>query len=193
MRTAILAALLLAACAPDFPMDAAPVAFVATVPGGTPGQAAPLHFPARIGVARVVYRSLTPATGDERAMWEELTAQAGALGSFVPLSGASGDRALSGPKRHDHLRQAAAQQRLEYLLLVDLEPGTGIASALFIDVATGGILATAEAASPRGGAQGFWGGRITNSDRLARVTAPMSAALLPEIVAMLNGLAARAS
>ena len=191
MRLALAAVLLLAACSTDFPMDASPVTVLATPPGDQAQAPAPLRLPARIGLARTVYGNLASPSGDERAMWEDLATRAASFGSLVPLNAG-----LHVPdwtqSRIDNLRNLAAQQRLPYLLLVDLDPARGIASASFLDVTTGAVFATAEAASPDGGARGFWGGPIRNPDRLARVTGTLSRALLPEVEAMLTGLAARA-
>ena len=72
-----------------------------------------------------------------------------------------------------------------------MRPPTGSANVWLYDVASGGLMATAQAVFPTGGANGFWGGRITNPSRLDRVTLRIAEATAPKVEELLRGVAER--
>lgn len=153
-----------------------------------------LSFPARIAVARLVYGDLTTTPAAEAELWDGLIQQTRGFGQVVPLTRLSA--ALGpGPNRINgqELREMAAAQQFDYLLITDLDPGAGTAQSAFIDVRTGFTYATSSAASPSGGQRGFWGGEIRNTGRLDRATYDLAQVLMPDIEEMLRGLAARAN
>ncbi|NRB00478.1 MAG: hypothetical protein HRU32_11765, partial [Rhodobacteraceae bacterium] len=82
-------------------------------------------------------------------------------------------------------------QRYRYILRVAMEPSTGTADVVLIDVGSGAVMATARATSPIGGERGFWGGRIGNTAQRNRVTYEIAQATLPVVEDILRGAAQR--
>lgn len=174
-------AVLLSACAsPDFVGDAPPVAVSTRTPS---------HFelPARFAIARMVYNQAQPAGAKEVELWDALTEQAEELGSFSPLVTGKNDW-IRDP---DTLIEAARAQRYRYLLLVRMHPSTGSADILVYHVGSGGVMATAQAVSPSGGREGFWGGAIGSRRRLERETLKIAKVAIPEVEKILHGIAQR--
>lgn len=86
-----------------------------------------LHFPARIGLARIERRSLTNIPADETASWTDLADELGPrYGEFVPVSPfiASMVRPEDTDLRTDHvvadIRRASARQHLDYVLIYEV-------------------------------------------------------------------------
>jgi hypothetical protein len=152
-----------------------------------------LTFPARIGIARVVRGALTATPADEAALWDGLMNRTRGFGEFVPLSplmaGLSGG---SAPFDLDAARAMGARQHLDYILFVDVSGRDGVAQAAFVDVRNGYPYATAQAAVA-GSEEPFYGwANRRNQQRQAQIALDMTTALIPQIEAMLTGLAARA-
>ncbi|MEP5758661.1 MAG: hypothetical protein ABJ327_04970 [Litoreibacter sp.] len=151
---------------------------------------APDHFelPARFAVARIVYGSMQAASVQEAGLWTGVAQRFSNLGSFSPLVASVPRR---GYARRDNLIEIDRKQRYNYLLLLRMTPSAGFADVALIDVGSGGVMATVQAVSPSGGRRGFWGQRINNPARLARVTLKIAEATIPSVEEMLRGVAAR--
>lgn len=147
----------------------------------------PEHFtvPARFAVLRSVYGRTALPSAQEAAIWADVLANASALGSFHMYTGPflthlSVDR--FGPLR---------DQRFNYLLTLAIDPGTGSVHIAVFDVASGALMADmAHVTDHRG--RGFWGGRISNPNRLARLTTRIARDAGPHVTTLLDGIAARA-
>lgn len=107
------------------PIDADIAAIAAVEPN--------LHFPARIGVARIVNGQLTLPSADEAGMLAELGARNAALGEFVQVSpliaamvAGNDPSGQSEPYRRasenvvQDIRKAAARQHLDYVLIYEM-------------------------------------------------------------------------
>lgn len=178
---ALFAALLGACSSPDFMIDARPVPVTTKTPD---------HFvlPARFAVARTVYGNLQAAGAKEQALWQDLLARSDSIGTFVPL--------ITGDSRNWHRDEAdlikeARLQRFNYLLLIQMEPSTGSAEISLWDVSSGGVMATAQAVTPSGGQNGFWGNQINNPARLKRATLKIATAAIPVVEEILLGVVER--
>lgn len=93
-----------------------------------------LHFPARIGIARIGIesrlsrKSLTAVPGDESAIWQDLAEREGArYGDFVPVSPfiaamvTHPNNKTGDVKRIvDDIRKGAARQHLDYVLVYEV-------------------------------------------------------------------------
>jgi hypothetical protein len=93
-----------------------------------------LHFPARIGVARIVNGELTLPSPSEGEMLAEVGVRFAALGEFVQVSPLitsmlTGSDTSALPPRHDgrghekvikEIRMAAARQHLDYVLIYEI-------------------------------------------------------------------------
>ncbi|MFQ6547583.1 hypothetical protein AADZ90_006460 [Aestuariibius sp. 2305UL40-4] len=182
-------AALLAACAPSFQTTSG-AEFVAARPGFIDPEIAAaaavepdLRFPARIGVARLTgYGELSAPSGEEVQALGRIAAVA-QLGAVVPLTSFALDSEDRGSRLDQmELRKIAARQHADYLVIYQLNTRgrTGLAEAAFIDVRNGYIYANTQATAGIG-----WMGQERAEARLAK-------ALMPEIEAMAEGLAARA-
>ncbi|WP_395540717.1 hypothetical protein [Neotabrizicola sp. sgz301269] len=181
LALAISIALLGACSSPYFVGDAPPVPVTTQTPD---------HFelPARFAVARVVYGQTRAAGAEEQVLWKNLAEQSASLGSFSPLI--TGD--LEGWRISEgKLIEAARRQNYNYLLVVWMEPATGSADVILLDVGSGGKMATAQAVAPSGGQHGFWGGEIRNPARLERATLKIAKATVPEVEELLRGIVER--
>ncbi len=90
-----------------------------------------LHFPARIGIARIAKRQLTNSPVDEMQAWADLSQKLGApYGEFVPVS-----PLLAAMVRPAHaepitdqvvadIRRASARQHLDYVLIYEATQNT---------------------------------------------------------------------
>ena len=85
-----------------------------------------LHFPARIGLARIGPRgNLAPVPASELAIWGDLATSLGeAYGEFVPVSPmiaamVSDEGEGSSREVIDHIRRGAARQHLDYVLVYE--------------------------------------------------------------------------
>lgn len=173
-------ALLLSACdAPNFVADAPKVPVTTKTPE---------HFvlPARFALVRTVYGKIEAAGTEEQAIWTDLASRAENLGTFTPLIAPPAYRWRSGK-----LFNTAREQRYNYLLLMRMNPANGSADVSLIDVGSGGVMATTQAVSPKGGQRGFWGGEISNPKRLERVTLNIAKATAPAVEDLLRGVAQR--
>lgn len=202
MKQLILCLALLPACEAQF-NDTDGAAYLAARPGApidpeiaeaARAQTRPaLAFPARIGLVRIVYNRATLAPAAEAADWAGLITRAQGFGTFLPL--------VPGATELDYrphqsasiaaLRQSAAAQLMDYILVTTLDIANGTATAQFIDVRSGFVYATATTAVSGGGQNGFWGGQIRNPSRRSRAARALANALLPEVEDMLIGLAER--
>lgn len=176
-----LAALLSACTVPSFVGDARPVPETSVTPD---------HFdlPARFAVARVVYGRVQAAGTEEAELWTEMANRAEGLGSFAPFINGSSLYLHNGRKT---LIETARTQRYNYLLVVQMYPSSGSAEIVLYHVGSGGVMATAQAVSPAGGQNGFWGNEIRNPARLERATLRIARATMPTVEEMLRGVALR--
>ncbi len=181
-RIIIAAALsLLTACSgANFIADAPPVPVTSQVPD---------HFelPARFALVRLVYNQPEPAGFDETALWDALAERSASLGQFSALQ--IGRRSNGSPL--EHYLNTARQQRFNYMIVTSMDPNTGSAQVSLYDVGSGGLMATSDAVTERGGQRGFWGGSIRNPARLERATLRIARAVLPEIEELLQGVVDR--
>ena len=152
-----------------------------------------LHFPARIGVVKLVYNQITTTPSAERAVF------AGTLsrvpGEVVLLGALEARMAIS--RNHyrfsqDRIRQLAASRHLDYVLIISYDPSQNTAETLFMDVRSGYPYASTEIAAQGRGLTNFWGGIPHNQNRINAATLRLARALVPEIEAMLEGLISRA-
>ncbi len=151
-----------------------------------------LHFPARIGVVRLVYGKITSTPSRERAAFAQALARVPA--EIVQL-GALESRMSNGHQRHpsaDYIRNLAASRHLDYVLIISYDPGQNTAEALFLDTRTGYPYASVEVAPPGRGRHNFWGGHLRSDARIRTATLRLARALAPDIDAMVTGLLARA-
>lgn len=90
-----------------------------------------LHFPARIGLARIERGQLTNSPTDEIQAWGDLTDKLGApYGEFVPVSPFIADMVRPNAKKDTHnyqthnvvadIRRASARQHLDYVLVYEV-------------------------------------------------------------------------
>lgn len=185
MKTVFLVAaviVLLGACsAPMFVTDAEVVKITTKTPG---------HFelPARFALVRTVYGYQHAATSEEQELWADVADRFAALGQFSPLIVGSPVRRFGAGRQ---LIEAARVQRYNYLLLVAIDPATGTADVSLFHVGSGGVMATARATVPEGGRIGFWGGRINNPNRLARVSERIARASISTVEELLRGVVER--
>ncbi|NOR61657.1 MAG: hypothetical protein GQ535_04070 [Rhodobacteraceae bacterium] len=152
-----------------------------------------LHFPARIGVVKLVYNQITTTPSAERAVFAETLSRA--PGEIVLLSAL--EARMSNNRNHfrfdqDRIRHLAASRHLDYVLIISYDPSQNTAEALFMDVRSGYPYASAETAPQGRGPRSFWGGRLHNQNRINTATLRLARALAPKIEAMLEGLIARA-
>jgi hypothetical protein len=196
MRRALIALLLTAACSPAF-QTTSPDDYLAARPAlpfsdptirAAAEVSGDLVFPARIGVARLVNGTLAPLPLAEAAHLAGLTAEAGQIGAFAPLSmvvsGLVSVSAEAGAL--EFARTIAARQHLDYLLVLAHDLNANMTEAAFVDVRTGYAYAVAQAGLP-----GAPLGRQASQDARLRRTAALTEALLPQLAEMLEGLAAR--
>lgn len=164
--------------------------FVADAPAVPATSETPAHseFPARFAVARLVYGRPQAAGAKERAIWEALAERSQAKGQFAPLIS---DSAVPQRFQSKDLITTAHQQRFDYLLIVRMAPPTGSADVTLLHVGSGGVMATTQAISPKGGRRGFWGGHIRNPARLERKTYQIAQVAVPAVEDMLNAAAMR--
>ena len=152
-----------------------------------------LAFPARIGIARVVNGVLTLAPAEEAEVWADLIGNTRGFGEFVPLSPLVADL-VGASTRNFGLQEAramGARQHLDYILLVDVTGSGGVAEAAFVDVRNGYPYATVQAALAGAEDPGYgWSRRSQRRADQARLE--LTQVLMPEVSAMLTGLAARA-
>jgi hypothetical protein len=134
-----LALLITAACTPHIQtssgqsfIDASPGlidADIAVAAGVEPN----LHFPARIGIARIVNGSLTLPPTEEIALFADIAERNSSYGTFVPVSPlvmammAGTDTAISAQYRHRNageiikqIRLASARQHLDYVIIYEV-------------------------------------------------------------------------
>lgn len=183
---ALLLTATLAACAPAFDLTSGADYLAARAPDDPELRALAaaeplLSFPARIGVARIEDGRLTVPPAPEAESLSRLLIRARGFGEFVPLAPITLD--LAGVSRRqvfgvEQARRLGALQHLDYILLYDVSGASAAGQAAFVDVRNGYLYATAQAPAPAGAGR--------SSLALAR-------ALLPEIEAMLTGLATRAN
>lgn len=174
-------AVLSACAAPTFVADAP----VVPATGKTPDY---FELPARFAVLRMVYGSPQQAGAKEAEIWQDLAEKYQAIGHFSPLVQASNQLRRT---ETDSLIETARKQRYNYLFVVSMHPGEGTADITLYHVGSGGLMATATAADPNGGRNGFWGGYINNPKRLERRTLSIARATVPQMEAMLKGIAKR--
>lgn len=178
----VLAASLLSACADaTFVTDAAPVEVSAETPD---------HFelPGRFALVRTVYGRETGASQSELDMWAEIAERHRAMGHFSPLVSGNTFNRLAG---RQSLIETAREQRFTYLLLMAISPGAGTSNISLYHVGSGGVMATARASVPGQARRGFWGGRIRNPQRLARVAEKIVLGSSATVENMLLGVAMR--
>lgn len=175
-------AILLGACSPPhFVTDAPPIPITTRTPD---------HFelPARFAFVRLVYGRAEAAGAEESVLWADLATRAASLGSFSPLI--TGDATIRYQIERSLIADARSQ-RFNYLLVVRMDPETATADVALLDVSSGGVMATAQAAAPMEGRNGFWGGQINNPTRLARSTLAIAKAAIPVVEDILRGAAKR--
>ncbi len=190
----LLSSLLLAACDTQFQNTSGAAYLAAGKPEGISSAVASyepdLHFPARIGVVRLVYNRITTTPNAERLLFAEMLSrvpgevvQLGAL--EARMSGIPDYRTLD----QNDIRTLAVSRHLDYVLVLSYDPGQNSAEALFLDVRSGYPYASIETAAQGRGSANFWGGPVRNQYRLGVITLRLARHLAPELEAMLTGLA----
>lgn len=154
-----------------------------------------LHFPARIGIARIDARSLIDMSASEKDAMQTLVSASQSLGDVVFVTDFGSSFRAADPIKH--ARKTAAQQHLDYVLVYQLVQNTRGLSArgeikiAFVDVRNGYVYGRhVEDASLAGlgyDRQGW--GHFAPSDRGA---ARLIETALPDVADMLNQLTARA-
>lgn len=82
-----------------------------------------LHFPARIGIARVVNGQLSSPTGAEANLFGEFVSRNSGYGEFVPVSPFVAQMVGPGDNKAGSIniiRRTAARQHLDYILLYEI-------------------------------------------------------------------------
>ncbi|MEM9344539.1 MAG: hypothetical protein AAGA87_15970 [Pseudomonadota bacterium] len=179
----------------------APVNFVGDAPAIEVTSETPDRFelPARFAFARTVNGTVAAAGAREAKLWADLADQSQSLGTFTPLVSGETQRYRTRnhwrqiDERRDVLIDAARAQRYTYLILVAMNSSTGTADISLLHVASGGVMATAQATSPEGGRSGFWGNGLNNPKRLERQTLRIARAARPVLAEMLQGVAQRST
>lgn len=148
-----------------------------------------LTLPARIGLIRLVYGRVTTTPADELTMYKE--SLSGDLGSITQLGSLEAQTAGfdSGDKP---FRQLAASRHLDHVLIISLNPQSGTAEALFLDVRTGYPYASIELTGDGRSHSNAFGGRIRNQNRLNRATLKLAQTLQPALEEMAEQLIAEA-
>ncbi|MEP5730468.1 MAG: hypothetical protein ABJL67_13990 [Sulfitobacter sp.] len=164
--------------------------FVSDAPKIHQTSKTPDHFelPARFAVARTVYGAQKTAGVSETELWRNLAERAEDIGSFRALVNLSQHSAGRGDVG---LIDVAREQRFNYLIVVRMDPSKGAADVILYHVGSGGVMATAQAVSPKGGKRGFWGWRIRNPARLERATLAIAEAAVPAVEDLLRGAVLR--
>ena len=194
----LITSLLLAACSVDY-QNTSGAAYLAAGEVNDPelSRAAAyesnLHFPARIGMVKLVYNQITTTPNAERVVFADSLSRV--PGEVVLLSAL--EALMSNSRNHyrfsqNRIRQLAASRHLDYVLIISYDPSRNTAEALFMDVRTGYPYASAETAAQGRGPTSFWGGPLRNQNRINTATLRLARALVPEIEEMLKGLVARA-
>lgn len=185
----------ISACSPSY-MTTSGAEFLSRGPTSDPDIAAAaayepdLRLPARIAVVQLVYGRATPIQAPLVEVAQPVL-NTPRFGQMVPLN------QLTLPSRYQQnpvgaLRQAAAAQHADYLLVVSLDPTRNTAEALFVDVRSGYPYASVSADVPGTGIRNFWGGPSRSPARIARRANVMARALAPQLAQMFEGLAERA-
>jgi len=152
-----------------------------------------LHFPARIGVVKLVYNQITTPPSAERAVFADTLSPVPAeIIQLGPLEARMSNNRNNYRFDQDRIRQLAASRHLDYVLIISYDPGQNTAEALFMDVRSGYPYASAETAAQGRGPTSFWGGRLHNQNRINTATLRLAGALAPKIEIMFKGLIARA-
>ena len=155
-----------------------------------------LHFPARIGVVKLVYGQISTTPSTERAAFAKtLEKVPGPLSHLGPLDAEMFGLNTNRWNRLDQndIRQLAASRHLDYVLIIAYNPSQNTAEALFMDVRSGYPYASAETAAQGHGSRNFWGGPLRNQSRIDASTLRLARKLAPEIAVMIDALAARAN
>ena len=196
----LISALLLAACSVDYQTTSG-AAYLAQGEIDDPDQRRAaayepnLHFPARIGVVKLVYGQISTTPTTERAAFADTLAKVpGTITHLGPLDAEMFGINVNNWNRLDQhdIRQLAASRHLDYVLIISYDPGQNTAEALFMDVRNGYPYASAETAAQGQGSRNFWGGPLRNQSRINTTTLRLARKLAPEIEAMIDVLAARA-
>ncbi len=193
----LISALMLSACSVDYQTTSG-AAYLAAGEIDDPYLASAaayepnLHFPARIGVVKLVYNQIALSQNAERAIFAEILSRV--PGEIVLLSAL--EARMSNMRNHyrfgqDRIRQLAASRHLDYVLIVSYDPGQNTAEALFLDVRSGYPYASAEIAPDGPGRTNFWGGNLHSQYRINAATLRLARQLAPEIKNLLEGLIAR--
>lgn len=159
-----------------------------------------LHFPAKIGIARIVGGSITAPPQAELAKFAGDRPSPDPLGQFSVVSPLIANTLTDVEPYQNEVRMAqltAARQHLDYVLIytLDREGGgfttTGRAEAMLMDVRSGYVYGTASAAanvSGYGSIRRGWGDRILTDEAAAKVVSTLA----PDVAEMFNQLYARA-
>ena len=152
-----------------------------------------LHFPAKIGVVRLVYGQISTAPEAERAIFAETISRVpGSVVQLGPLEMRMLDIHRYRVDQFD-IRKLAASRHLDYVLIISYDPGRNSAEALFLDVKSGYPYASIETIASGRGARNFWGGPLRNQNRINAATLRLARHIAPDIETLLEGLVARAS
>ena len=152
-----------------------------------------LHFPAQIGVVKLVYGQISATSDAERAVFAETMSRVpGNIVQLGPL-----EARMSGVSQYrvdlDDIRHLAASRHLDYVLIISYLPGKNSAEALFIDVQNGYPYASIENIASGHGRRNFWGGNLRDQNRINAATLRLARNLVSDMNTMVDGLIARAS
>jgi hypothetical protein len=189
----ILATLALAGCqTPDFQTTSG-TEYLATRAAPTDPQIAraaavegDLRFPARIGFVRLVNGRMEPLPPDEAAEITRFSHGLHGFGEFAPISQTVATLIEDAP--HQGIARArftAARQHMDYMVVLAHDLSSATVEALFVDVRSGYVYATAQASD---------GGQTLhysdNSDRVNRRTLALTREIVPQMAEMFAGLGA---
>jgi len=195
----LISALTLAACNVDYQTTSGAAYLAAgTIDdpylAGTAAYEPNLHFPARIGVVKLVYNQITSTPSAERALFADTLSQVpGEVVQLGVLDAQMSERENYYRVDRGKIRQLAVSRHLDYVLIISYDPGQNTAEALFMDVRSGYPYASAEVALDGPGRTNFWGGNLRNQNRINAATLRLARQLAPKIKNMLKGLIARAA
>lgn len=146
-----------------------------------------LRFPAQMGFVRLVNGRMEPLPQAEAEELAGLTQRLQGFGTAAPISQTVAALIPDAPRDGIGLaRVTAARQHMDYLVVLAHDVSTATVEALFVDVRTGYVYATAQAGD---GGQTLRDSR--NTDRVNRRTLALTQAITPQLAEMFTGLAAR--
>ncbi|MGH1416557.1 MAG: hypothetical protein ACRBB0_23915 [Pelagimonas sp.] len=188
---------LLAACSMDIQGTSGKAYLASDQPGNSPIAAAnyepELHFPARIGLVRLVHGAMTLMPERERLLFAGTDMSA--LGEVVTLGPLEAQLFKTGRfwATQDNIRALAASRHLDFVLVVQLDPEHNSAEAVFLDVRSGYPYASLESIRPGRGRTNLWGNRMRNQNRINAANYRLVEHIRPKLGEMFQELAKQAA